>query len=695
MDERRIAIEEVEPSGETFSFGNVNSRYGADGRCFSRDGKPWIPVVGEFHFSRYKRFLWERELRKIKAQGLDGVAVYVFWDHHEYRRGRFDFSGDNDIREFLRLCRSLALVAVLRIGPWCHGEVRFGGFPDYVAVMPGARTNFAPYLKCVKRYWSKLFEQVKDFCDGETVLGIQLENEYTGSIDHIVRLRELAEAVGFKTPFFTMTAWPTNTPDRRFLPMFGGYPEAPWTQNKRPLEPARRFAILAQRGEAEIGEDLIKTKKEKADFSAFPYATCETGTGNQVTHHRRPVISDRDGYGIAFAHFASGVNWLGYYMYHGGRNPLPGKPMQESRRTFYPNNYPVKDYDFQAPISKDGEVRAHGHRLRLLHYFIKSDEEFLAQSGVFFASGWEKPFVSVRGNKERGYVFVSNYERGEKARDTQIALDLGANAQLPPIQVKAGDMFFFPFGCTYGKEKFDYIFAQPVCATKEEGRHVYWFVKYGDKVKLSHGGKERVVDDKYCVEGAELRFLTLEEAERFYLTAEGAVFSDGPIFEKDGQIFAELKAGQSATFCGKTITCGESAPTAALNRTGAQKLKFNSYMPLFAERAYYELVVPKFGQECDDVEVTLSFGGLDLQMFEDGKLVDDCFNTDGAYVFRMSGVTDKRQGRFMIRVCAPTKRGGGNVYNEIGLVAGDTALKVEKTRAVKTVCLGKGERKDD
>ena len=695
MEERRIVIDDVKPRETEFSFGNANSRYGANGQYFLKDGKPWIPVVGEFHFSRYKRALWERELRKIKAQSLDGVAVYVFWNHHEYRRGKFDFSGGNDIREFLRLCRSLGLVAVLRIGPWCHGEVRFGGFPGYVAMMPGARTNAAHYLRCVRRYWRKLFEQVKDFCDGETVVGIQLENEYTGNIDHIVKLRGLAEEVGFKTPFFTMTAWPTNTPDKRFVPMFGGYPEAPWTQNKRPLDPARRFAILPQRGEAEIGEDLIKSKKRKADFSAFPYATCETGTGNQVTHHRRPVISDRDGYGIAFAHFASGVNWLGYYMYHGGRNPLRKKPMQESRRTFYPNNYPIIDYDFQAPISKDGDVRGHGHRLRLLHYFIKSDMRFLAESGVFFAQSEGKPFVSVRGSKKRGYVFVSNYERGGKARDTRITLDLGANAQLPPIQVKAGDMFFFPFGCTYGKERFDYIFAQPVCATKEEDRRVYWFMKYGDKVKLSHGGKERVVDDKYCVEGAELRFLTLDEAERFYLTAAGAVFSDGPVFEKDGQIFAELKAGQSATFCGKTITCGESAPVAALNRIGARKLKFNSYMPLFAKRVYYELAVPKFGQECDDVEVTLSFGGLDLQMFEDGKLVDDYFNTDGAYVFRMSGVTDKKQGRFIIRVCAPTKRGGGNVYNEIGLAAGDTALKAEKTRAVKTVCLGKGERKDD
>lgn len=42
------------------------------------------------------------------------------------------------------------LAVVLRIGPWCHGEVRYGGFPDYVALMPGTRSNNARYLAALK-----------------------------------------------------------------------------------------------------------------------------------------------------------------------------------------------------------------------------------------------------------------------------------------------------------------------------------------------------------------------------------------------------------------------------------------------------------------------------------------------------------------------------------------------------------------
>ena len=153
---------------------------------------------------------------------------------------------------------------VLRIGPWCHGEVVYGGFPRYVNRMPRKRCDAPRYLRCVERYWKRLAAEIKPYFDGETVLGVQLENEYGGNISHIHTLRKLAEQAGFRTPFFTMTAWPTNTPDQAFLPMFGGYPEAPWTQNRKPLVPANRFEISAAKTEAEIGGDLheIQTGNE-------------------------------------------------------------------------------------------------------------------------------------------------------------------------------------------------------------------------------------------------------------------------------------------------------------------------------------------------------------------------------------------------------------------------------------------------
>src|SRR3978361_888484 len=68
------------PQGRTLSF---NSYY------MLQDGKPCIPVMGEFHFSRYDARFWEEELLKMKAGGISIVATYVFWNHIEEDEGVF------------------------------------------------------------------------------------------------------------------------------------------------------------------------------------------------------------------------------------------------------------------------------------------------------------------------------------------------------------------------------------------------------------------------------------------------------------------------------------------------------------------------------------------------------------------------------------------------------------------------------
>ena len=78
------------------------------------------------------RRVCEEELCKMKAGGIDIVSSYIFWIHHEEEEGKYDFSGNRDLRGFLHAAKSAGLLAFLRIGPWCHGEVRNGGLPDWV-----------------------------------------------------------------------------------------------------------------------------------------------------------------------------------------------------------------------------------------------------------------------------------------------------------------------------------------------------------------------------------------------------------------------------------------------------------------------------------------------------------------------------------------------------------------------------------
>lgn len=70
MEENRIYISEEKkeyrmlPMHGTDGQGNF---YEADALSLRKNGKRFLPVMGEFHFSRYESEDWEEELLKIKA----------------------------------------------------------------------------------------------------------------------------------------------------------------------------------------------------------------------------------------------------------------------------------------------------------------------------------------------------------------------------------------------------------------------------------------------------------------------------------------------------------------------------------------------------------------------------------------------------------------------------------------------------
>ena len=107
--------------------------------------------MGEFHYSRYPDRYWEESLYKMKACGVDVVSTYVIWIHHEEEEGRYDFTGCRNLRKFLAAADKCGVLIFLRIGPWCHGEVRNGGFPDWLLQKEyEPRTNDERYFACVE-----------------------------------------------------------------------------------------------------------------------------------------------------------------------------------------------------------------------------------------------------------------------------------------------------------------------------------------------------------------------------------------------------------------------------------------------------------------------------------------------------------------------------------------------------------------
>lgn len=442
------------PAGERIE---VNSLY------FMRGGKPWIGVMGEFHYARYDRRYWQQELSKMKAGGITIVATYVFWIYHEEIEGEFDFTGDRDLRAFILECQKLGLDVVIRIGPWAHGEVRNGGFPDWLLQKPyKLRENNPDYLAKARILYEKIAEQVQGlfYKDGGNIIAVQLENELTHDAEHLGTLKQLAIECGMIAPIYTVTGWNAvngaRIPVDEVVPVFGGYCDAPWDQHKEQLPPSPHYFFTGMRNDTGIGADLLPRQTSddgwQLPYERYPFATCELGGGMQVTHHRRPLVAPMDIYAISLVKLGDGNNLIGYYMYHGGTNKI-GKltTLQESRATGYPNDYPILSYDFQAPLSEYGEVREHYRLLNLLHLFVQDFGDRLAPMIRVEA---EHPVkredttslrYAMRTDGQSGFVFINHYQRHAKLADLhEVVLDTGS-VIFPPIDVCGDISFFLPF----------------------------------------------------------------------------------------------------------------------------------------------------------------------------------------------------------------------------------------------------------
>ena len=177
---------------------------------FLLDGKPLLIKAGEMHPSRVPHQYWADRLRMIHAMGLNTVSIYVFWNVHEPREGEFNFAGDADIAEFVRLAQKEGLWVILRPGPYCCAEWEFGGYPWWLLKDHDmkVRSQDPKFLAAAATYMKKLGEQLAplQITHGGPIIMVQVENEY-GSFgdDHVYmqKILDLDRAAGFDVPFFT------------------------------------------------------------------------------------------------------------------------------------------------------------------------------------------------------------------------------------------------------------------------------------------------------------------------------------------------------------------------------------------------------------------------------------------------------------------------------------------------------------
>ncbi|MBQ9641577.1 MAG: beta-galactosidase [Bacteroidaceae bacterium] len=652
----------------TFKFGTATTPDGhtfeVDSRGFIIDKKPVIPVMGEIHYARVPQQDWRREIRKMKAGGITVVATYVFWIHHEPEEGRWDWSGNRNLRRFIEICGEEGMPVVLRVGPFCHGEVYQGGFPTWMVQKSiddpkqyKLRSTAPGFLAATTILYNNIFAQVNglQWKDGGPIVGMQLENECRGPWAYFTALKQIANKAGFDLPFYTRTGWPKLNGKEVFgeiLPLYGDYADGFWDRSMKdmPGDYPKAFIMKDTRLSAVIATESLganqSTEMERSDLS-YPYFTCELGGGMMPAYHRRINISGKEIKPLAICKLGSGSNLPGYYMYHGGTNPYnPRHTMGETQATSVTNynDMPYMSYDFQCPLGEMGQPLDEAfHSTRLLHQMLADWGDQLSQMDV--------DTLSEHYSRRGAFEFYNDYVR---------------------ILNEEGQSYCTLRGLKVGAATIDWTTVEPFC--QADGT-IYFVEIPGKKPQLSINNKvyKAKPGKPFTAAGQTFCVLSREKAyTAFKIDGQLHYAQRGGILYKAGNTIVEEYWQTTPTSIQPTQTQAAAAPRAV--QLGSQKVAAMPTNADFDKAAIYQLedleslanLEKLEGLEklerlanleklegLDNLErlerldnpesyLKISYKGDAARIYADGQLIEDNFWNGKPMLVRLSDLIGKR-----------------------------------------------------
>ena len=693
---------DVSPSGEALSFNNY---------FLERNGRPFIPVSGECHFSRLDPCRWEDALVRMRMGGVNVVATYVFWNHVEASEGAFDFTGRRDLRRFVGLCLKHGLYVILRVGPFCHGEVRNGGLPDWLYGKPyEVRTTDPAFLDHVRRLYSEIGKQVKGLCfrEGGPVIGVQLDNEYmhssapwettTGASDewvntgsegeaYILALRDIALDCGLTPAFFTGTAWGGAAYSPRVLPLWGGYPYRPWLFYDRDGEhPATEEYLYEDyhRDGATWADDFAPAYPP----SQRPYACCEMGGGMMCSYRYRFRLPFESVDALANVKLGSGCNFIGYYMFHGGTNPIGagGVFMNEGQ-------VPKRSYDYQAALGEFGQVRESYSRLKSIHSFLKCFGDRLAPMETrldapptaLSPEDLDTLRFAVRTDGVSGFLFINNFQDHRimpRKEQEEVILKTAGDSYRFRFSIDSDENAILPFHFDMDGIMLRQANAQPVLRTEADGQPLYVImVPDGMDGGLSFEEAARVTGAAplLSVEKGNHRVQVLVISrsmanQMFLLQNGGLVFTDGALLEgTDGTLRLESTSSE-------TILC--TYPADLLSRSPAaarlpDRDVFGVYQVCVRERTIpvrvaqtspqrWTVQLPAQALEgVKDVRLRIDYRGDIGMLFLGSEMVSDHFCNGDTWEFGLMEYQEQLDNPFVLYI-APLRK-GSHVNVESGM----------------------------
>jgi beta-galactosidase len=307
----------------------------ANGDRFELDGKPFQIISGAIHYARVPRAYWRDRLRKARAMGLNTVETYVFWNLHEPEPGQFDFSGQNDIAEFIREAQQEGLYVILRPGPYVCAEWEFGGYPAWLLKEPGmeVRTANPAFMADVTRWLHRLGKELASLQSGNggPIFAVQVENEY-GSFgsDHqyMEQIHHLLLDSGFNRAMLYTADGADELPN-------GSLPELPAVINFGTGDAKEEFAKLAK-----LRPNAPRMCGEYWDGWFDHYGD---------KHHTADAAAE-----------AAELKWMleqgdsvNLYMFHGGTSFGWMNGANSNGTNYEPD---TTSYDYDAPVSEGGEL---------------------------------------------------------------------------------------------------------------------------------------------------------------------------------------------------------------------------------------------------------------------------------------------------------------------------------------------------
>ncbi len=620
---------------ETFRFGsNVRPdgmKFEVDSRGFIIGGKHVLPVMGEIHYARVPEQEWRREIQKMRAGGITIIATYVFWIHHEEEEGLWNWNGNRNLRKFIEICGEEKMPVVLRIGPFCHGEVYQGGFPVWLTDKAERdpqqfrlRSQAPGFMEATKNLYNNIFTQVNGLLwkQGGPIVGVQIENECRGPWAYYMALKDIAVEAGFDTPFYTRTGWPKLNGNEEFgklLPLYGDYADGFWDRvlTDMPGDYKNAFIMKDTRLSAVIATEALganqDTKMEAKDLS-YPYLTCELGGGMMPSYHRRINMSGREVKPLAICKLGSGSNLPGYYMYHGGTNPYnPKHTMAETQATKVTNynDMPHMTYDFQTLLGEMGQPNSVSwNESRLLHQFLADWGHILSQMDV--------DTLSDHYARRGCFEFFNNYVR---------------------ILNEGGTSYVTPRGWQIAPNvPIDWATVEPFC----QADGMTYFIAIPDKkpqlcidgkvitAKLNKPFKERGMT--FCV-------LSREKAYTAYKIGDKLYYSDGILYQDGNRIMKET--WQTLPTKVNYVLTHENGGLREV-KMGSQKVAAQPVESDFEKAAVWAISNLNELNENLDLYLQISYRGDVARIYADGQLVEDNFWNGKPMLVRLSDLVGKK-----------------------------------------------------